>query len=94
MQKTTTVRCDTVPNFLLGDPAYPLMSYMMKEYTNGGSMPKEQCFGYRLCSARNVIECAFGRLKARSGALRLTMDINMDNLPHVIYTSFILHKFY
>ena len=84
---------DAVPIFLLGDPAYPLMSYMMKEYTNGGSTPKEQYFGYRLCSARNAIECAFGRLKARFGALRRTMDINMEDLPYVIYACFILHNF-
>ena len=85
---------DPVPVFLLGDPAYSLMSYMMKEYTNGGSTPKEHCLGYRLCSARNVIACAFGRLKARFGGLRRTMDINMDDLPYVIYACFILHNFY
>lgn len=65
----------------------------MKEYINGGSTPKEQYFGYRLCSARNVIECAFGHLKTRFGALRRTMDINMDDLPYVIYACFILHNF-
>ena len=50
-----------VPVLILGDPAYPLLPYLMKEYANGGSTPREQYFGYRLCSARNVIECAFGR---------------------------------
>ena len=84
---------DPIPVFLLGDPAYPLMLYLMKEYANGGSNPQEQYFGYKLCSARNVIECAFGRLKARFAALKRAMDINMDDLPYVIYACFVLHNF-
>lgn len=69
------------------------MSYMMKEYAGGGSTVQEQYFGLKLCSARFVIECAFGRLKARFGCLRRAMDINIDDLPHVIYACFVLHNF-
>lgn len=82
-----------IPVFILGDPAYPLLPYVMKEYANGGSTKQEQYFGYRLCSARNVIECSFGRLKARFSALKRPMDINLDDLPHVIYACFVLHNF-
>lgn len=55
--------------------------HLMKEYANGGSTHQEQCFGYSLCRGRNVIECAFGRLKARFSALRRAMDINLRDLP-------------
>ena len=84
---------DEVPVFIMGDSAYPLMPYLMKEYAAGGTNSQEQYFGYKLCSARNVIECAFGRLKARFGCLRRVMDINLDELPGVIYACFILHNY-
>lgn len=40
-----------------------------------------------------MIECAFGRLKARFGALRRAMDINLDDLPFVVYACFVLHNY-
>lgn len=65
----------------------------MKEYVGGGTTAQEQYFGLRLCSARMVIECAFGRLKGRFSVLRKAMDINLDDLPDVIYACFVLHNF-
>ena len=84
---------DHVGVFLLGDPAYPLISFLMREYANGGKTKQEQYFDLKLCSGHNVIECAFGRLKARFGTLRRQMDINIEDLPYVIYTCFILHNY-
>ena len=78
---------------ILGDPVYPLLPYLMKEFANGGKDQRENFFGYRLSPARIVIECAFGGLKARFGSLRREMDNELDNLPQCINSCFILHNF-
>ena len=82
-----------VPVCLLGHPAYPLLPYLMKEYPGGGTTPEQQFFGYRMSSARMTIECSFGRLKGRFGALKIPMDIQLSDLPMVIYSCFVLHNF-
>ena len=83
----------SVPICLLGDPAYRLLPFIMKEFANRGRTPEEQFFGYRLSLAKMVIECAFGRLNATFGCLRRDMDINIDDLPYVIHSCFVLHHF-
>lgn len=84
---------DPVPVCILGDPAYPLLPFVMKEFPGGGNTVQEQYFGWHLSSARMVIECSFGRLKARFGALKREMDIKYADLPFVIYACFVLHNF-
>ena len=43
--------------------------------------------------ARNPIECAFARLKARWSILSKIIDLQLENLPVVIYLCFVLHNY-
>ncbi|CAM4660391.1 unnamed protein product [Lepidochelys olivacea] len=48
-----------MPIVILGDPAYPLMPWLMKPYT-GSLDSSQELFNYRLSKCRLVVECAFG----------------------------------
>ena len=81
-----------VPNYVIGDPAYPLTPNCLKEYESC-TTNAQVIFNSMLRAARNPIECAFGRLKARWGILTRKIDLDLTKVPTLIIACFVLHNY-
>ena len=82
-----------VPISIIGDPAYPLMPWVMKAYPEGpGTAQNQRIFNYRLSRARMCIENTFGRLKGRWRLLRKQMEHDISTIPTIVSACCILHN--
>nr|XP_040024088.1 uncharacterized protein LOC120812311 isoform X2 [Gasterosteus aculeatus aculeatus]XP_040024089.1 uncharacterized protein LOC120812311 isoform X2 [Gasterosteus aculeatus aculeatus] len=81
----------SIGHFLLVEPAYPLMDWIMKGYTHSPNItPEQESFNVYLSSARTTVEIAFGRLKSR---WRERSDFHFTFTSKVIATCCALHNF-
>ena len=81
-----------VSSLLLGDPVKPLLPIVIKVYPSCKNA-KETNFNNTLRSARNQIECAFGRLKRRWRVLSRVIDVDLNFVLTLVYACFVLHNF-
>lgn len=81
-----------IPLHLLGDPAYPISTFIMKGYVGRNLTPAQESFNVYHSSARMCVEIAFGRLKSRWRVLKKRLDISHTFAPQLITTCCILHN--
>ena len=82
-----------VPVTILGDAAYPMLTWIIKPYPGTGTLSRKQChFNYRLSQARKVVECAFGRLKGRWRCLLKRNDCELNIVSTIVNACCILHN--
>ena len=84
---------EKIGTYIIGDPAYPLTPFCIKEYQTCSSN-EQVVFNSMLRSARNPIECAFGRLKARWAILTRKIYFKLELVPIIVYATFVLHNFF
>ena len=82
-----------IPLLVLGDPAYPLLSWLMIAFTDNGSLSCQQkTFNYRLSRAWVVVEHAYGRLKGWWRTLRKRNSTSVHGLPKLVAACCVLHN--
>ena len=72
-------------SLVLGDPAYPLLQWLMKAFPDNGRLSREQkLFNYRLSKAHVVVEHSYGRLKGRWRCLLKRLDIDVRDASELV----------
>ena len=82
-----------IPLLVLGDPAYPLLSWLIIVFPDKGSLSFQQkTFNHHLSRARAVVKHAYGRLKGQWRCLLKRNDVLIHDLQKLVVACCVLHN--
>lgn len=81
-----------MPLLVLGDPAYPLLSWLIKPFIGRNLSAEQESFNCYHSSVRIAVENSFGRLKARWRIIGKKIDTKIEFAKPIICTCCILHN--
>ncbi|XP_073840586.1 uncharacterized protein [Musca autumnalis] len=83
-----------IPYFFIGDDAFCLDKHLMKPYSRCLKLNvSQEIFNYRLCRARMVVECAFGRLAKRFGIFNRPIETKTSTVDMIVMAACALHNY-
>lgn len=80
------------PFVLIGDEAYPLLTYLLRPFSGKNLTDEQDCFNKRLSRARKTVECAFGILYAKWRLLSKSIETDVGLVNDIIKCICILHN--
>ena len=86
------IRGVEIAPFLLGDPAYPLLPWLIKGYPRNEATERQKKFNYNLSRARMTVENTFGRWKGRFTRFSKRLDMEVASSVDVVHASCVLHN--
>jgi len=81
-----------LPFVILGDQAYPLLSYLMRPYPRRQLTESRRLFNYRLSRGRRVVESAFEILAGKWRILNKPIETSPDMADRTVKCICVLHN--